>query len=187
MKFPKRCPLWKMAATGYIRRPALEHVWLDGNYLVATDGYAMVCVPVTSRLARDADGPIPVDAVKAAIDAAEGDDATILCLKTKVRVGDIGYSRPQDVKGVDWRKALALAAKQPIARIQLNASLLKRAMLAMGESGYSVPVTLEIYGDDKTVIARPTRSDVPDSVGVVMLMRIDDEWVPLPDELTGRS
>ena len=188
MKFPKRCPLWKMTATEDLYRPGLEYVWLDGSYLVATNGYAMVCVPVTARLARDVDGPIPVDAVKAAIDAAECDDATIRCLKTKVQVGDTDYQRPKDFKCFDWRLALISAAKKPTARIRLNASLLKRAMLAIGESGWSAPVTLEIYGERSAVIARPTRYDALDAVGVVMPMLTDPvDWVPLPDELTGGS
>jgi len=172
MKFDKRCKPWLLTTDAdYIYD--LRFVWLEGDYLVAMNAHALVAIPVQSRTARDVDGLIPTDALKAAVDVANGEFAEVVCLKTKVKAAGQEYSRPKATDKPDWRNTMKPFRGEPPFRIAVNAGLLKRMAHAMGEAGYTVPMALDIYGDSTQLLARSaSKSSVPGVIGLVMPMRV---------------
>lgn len=179
MKFDKRCKPWLLCDEDY--RYSLEFVYLDGDYLFATNAHALVAIPIESRLARDVDGPIPPEALKAAVDAAEGEFAEAVCLKTKVKAAGNDYERPKDTKCPKWRSIMEPFATRPAFRIRFNAGLVKRMAHAMGTAGFLTPLALDVYADDAQVLARPDgQGAIPGVLGVVMPMREEQMWTPVP-------
>ena len=186
MRFPRRCAIWRICKAGMkdYRFATLGNAMLDGDYLIATEAHVLACVPITSRSARDVDGPIPWAALREAIQVSDGDEtAEIACLKTKVKVAGKDFPRAPG-KYPEWRKMMEMFEGKPKARFPVNASLLKLLAGAMGEHGTDVPLTIDIYADGAQALVRLADKEL-ESIGLIMPMRLPAPE-PLPAQLRAK-
>lgn len=155
MKLHKTCQVEKVTSSDRTR-PVLSHAFLSGETLIATDGKAMIQLPV-ERSEGDEDGFVTVEALKAARKEAKRADALELkangCLALP---SGASFPRPIEARIGRWPNCQAVWApvwEKPVAmRIAFSAELLANLAEAMGTEG----VVLEIVSETDAIRVLPT-------------------------------
>lgn len=174
MNFPKNAKIEKVASTD-ISRPSLVNPYLDveRKALVATNGHAMVMVPVGIDDGDHA-GPVSSEALQAARKAAgkSNDMASISVNGAQVIPGGPTFPRPPEV---EFPKYTAVIPEYPdeCVRISFNPWLLMQVVEAMGVDK-GLPIILTLASVDKSGTLDPIKVTRDDggAYGVIMPCRI---------------
>ena len=153
----------------------INHVCLDGDQLIATDGRILAVVPC-ERSEGDVDGLIPVAALRAARKLANGKFTHLLMRceeKQCVLVDGSTVPRPQDMKFPQWKKVVPSDNRPVHCKIAFNPDLLMAVSKAFGGTA----VVLQIAGDIDSIVIKPTakpgeRVSSSDAKGIMMPMRM---------------
>ena len=126
MRFPKNCKIEALADSDG-GRFMLSHVWLDveGARLIASDGKALVIVPVEVE-EGDVTGPIPVEVIKAAKAQTKGpkDAAVILSCGEADLIG-LGVKWPRPAKGEYPNFERVIPKDKAVIRFGVNVAYLR--------------------------------------------------------------
>lgn len=177
MKIHKECQIEKCASKEK-NRVSLQHAYLKGSQLIATNGKAMVQLPVELQ-EHDVDGYVSTEALKAARKAAGRLDQASLQANGALTLpsgqsfprpteASVGYPYPNcdpvwnPVWGRDYKW-----------RVALDAGMLLEIAQAMGTEG----VILEITGENEPIRVRPTSTRTcsvaePKAKGILMPIKI---------------
>lgn len=134
----------------------LNYVYLDlrvpkAPMLVATNGHFLIAVPVKPE-ANVKQGPIPVDAIKAARKANKREPVLVF-ENGMVGTRNVMFRRPDDVTWPDWRKASFSTDEAPFAGdVGVNGAYLAAINKAMGSQGLRV-----MLGRDKDGAIDPAK------------------------------
>jgi hypothetical protein len=163
MKFPKT-PKPESVTDRSGTRQALEHPYFTGSEIVATDGRAIVVIPVEAE-PGDLAGYIP----SAALSAARREDGRLaLASADEVWIRDRGWRRPKAVFP-KWQQALDEAAPKPGAfRVRFAVEVLRSVLIAVG--GENVTLTFNPADPHAAVLI-----DGIEARGAVMPMRLADD------------
>ena len=178
MKIHKECQVEKVASKD-ASRPSIAHPYLQGGKLIATNGIAMVQIPVEERGEHDVDGWVTGEALKAARKAASRQTSCEISANGSLALLDgQSFLRPNEstVKGKwpncgqVWEPCWAREIKFTVS---LSAEQLMDIAKAMGTEG----VTLEITGETDPIRILPcsTRArtvPVPEAKAILMPIRV---------------
>ena len=157
------------------QRACINHVCLEGEQLIATDGRMMAIVPC-EREDGDVDGLIPVAALRAARKLANGRFTHLLMRceeKQCVLVDGSTVPRPQDMKFPQWKQVVPSDERPVKMKIAFNPDLLMAVSKAFGGTA----VVMEINTDTDALVIKPCRKPdgtVPDenTKGILMPIRV---------------
>lgn len=143
-------------------RFALEHPYFTGGELVATDGRAIVVVPVESE-----PGDLPGYVPSAALSSARREDKPLaLTSEREVWIRDRGWKRLQAV-WPKWKQAMDEAAPKPGAfRVRFAVEVLRSILVGVG--GEHVTLTFNPSDPHAAVLVEGA-----EAMGAVMPMRLD--------------
>lgn len=177
MKIHKECQVEKVASKD-ATRTSLAHPYLQGNTIIATNGIAMVQIPVKERSEHDVDGWVTGEALKAARKAASRQTSCEISANGSLALSNgQSFPRPNEstVKG-KWPNCGQVWdpcwAREIKFAVSLSAEQLIDIAKAMGTEG----VTLEITGETDPIRIRPctTRAQtvpVPEAKALLMPIR----------------
>lgn len=161
MKFPKT-PKPESVTDRSGTRQALEHPYFTGSELVATDGRAIVVIPVEAE-PGDVAGYVP----SAAISAARREDGRLaLTSADEVWIRDRGWRRPKAVFP-KWQQALPATPAEPF-RVRFAVEVLRSVLIGVG--GESVDLVFNPSDPHAAVLI-----DGAEARGAVMPMRLADD------------
>lgn len=128
-------------------RDAIAHPYLDGNYLVATNGRALVAVEV-EREEHDVDGWVAIEALKASRKMEKAfDEKRINCNGACTLVDGTSYRRPFDgatLRFPNWKQVIPEGGSFPQAHVAFNPSMLLDLAKALGsEEGVKMTFATE--------------------------------------------
>jgi len=155
MQIDKKYKVEKCCAKSDVRYTGgLQSPYLEGDKIIATNGHALVVVPVV-RAGTDTDGPVPIEAIKASRKRDAG--GLIACnggCDIETPTGKMTFPRPENCQFPKWEKVMP--TKAPEFTISFNAKLLHELAAAMGTDC----VTLRIVDDSSGIDVRPDDSKV---------------------------
>jgi len=174
MKLPNNCKIEAVASKDTYRIQT-SAAYLQGDKLIATNGRAIVVLPV-EREEHDTDGYIPAKALAAARKLAKRDMAHLAangCITLKD-----GSTMPRDNLGgavfPNWQQCVPKEPEQshPV-RIGFNVKLLAEIAAAMGTE----TVCIRIQDEKSPIMVYPTGATrmneaSPNAVGVLMPVRL---------------
>jgi hypothetical protein len=163
-------------------RYALHYPVLDADYIVATNAHALAVVRI-ERADDDVDGPVPLEALKAARAGRKSEPSEIALPAAEAHVttktGSVKISRPE-INGSfpSWRKTASLCP--PAARtIYFNARKLADLAAAMGAKDNMIALTLA-EGAEDMILVQPCGD--PASFGLLMPCRGWDANGKVPED-----
>lgn len=175
MKLPNKCKIEGITSTQR-GRECLAEPYLTGDKLVATNGCALVVIPI-DRDPQDADGWISHKALAGARKLAKHDKANILANGCFKLTDGTQLPRP-DMQGMKYPNWEQVVPKTPMethkTAIRINAELLYKMAQAMGTDS----VVIRIQDEKSPVMVYPAginmREDETASkaVGVLMPIRL---------------
>lgn len=191
MIIPQNARLSKLMTDPKMRRPVLEHVYLDGDKLVATDGRALAIVPV---VLEDGESPaseppascmIDGELVRLAEKVAGKGDAKIALTEKGASVTDkkgakleriIPFSDQETVlQYPQYRQVIPDPEKLIVATVSLDAALLLKLAQAMGaespETRQAI-VTLKLTCTEGEEPIQVSTSRNKGAFGVIMPCRV---------------
>lgn len=187
MIIPQNARLSKLTTDPKMRRPPLEHVYIDGDKLIATDGRALVIVPVVLQ-----DGETPAtcmidgELVRLAEKVAGKGDAKIALNEKGASVTDkrgmkleriIPFSNEEDPwKFPNYKNVIPSSDKPIVATVSLDAALLLKLAQALGAENHQMNgqaiVTLKLTSVEGDEPIQVSTSRNKGAFGVIMPCRV---------------
>jgi len=166
----------KAASKDETRRPLLSP-WLLGKRLVATDGKILAAI-VVDRDEKDVDGPVTVEALKAA--RKSGRKMSMAALEAngvlKDTLGGASFPRPDLGQFPNW-VALVPKRNRPEIEIAIDANLLAKLAAALGSDGLvRLRIPVDKDGDPEVKVYRVEAVNGPgkgkrENIGLLMPAR----------------
>ena len=119
-------------------RPAIQHVYVDGDFAVATNGKAMAIVPVIKEEGDKAQAIVPIDVVKSAEKFGNKARQAQITLNGEAKASDgNGKSVALPYPELNYPNYKQVIPEESAVTVALDAKLLWELAQALGAEGWS--------------------------------------------------